>query len=444
MTPETRKEKYLAKASGDYSGELPEPVTREEKYLFKIAESGGGGGGDSSEYAHSLELTINSQTYVLTATLKNTSGEALGTPQTIDFPLETMVVGGSYDDTTKKVILTLKNGNTVDFSVADLVEGLQSEITSSNKLDSDLVDDTNQNNKFVTSTEKTKIANALTAEVYNAGKQVKTGNNTGEIFNKYGGNKATGNYSHAEGNGTTASGGNSHAEGSGTTASGDYSHAEGFGTKASSSFQHVQGKYNVEDSNSKYAFIIGNGTANNNRSNALAVDWEGKIYINNSNKGADVSAHDNALVELIDSGQKNLASVNSGTFTAPTTPDGARYVSIPVTGVSGDVVLYMGSLESDDTTVTTCGLRLQFADGTTQTIQINRGNNIVTNISLSGELDEIGVYPANGYTASAGKSLSFQNLMLCSKAAWDISQNYVPYRPSYDELVARITALENA
>lgn len=158
MTPETRQEKYLAKASGDYSGELPEPVTREEKYLFKIAESGGGGGGDSSEYAHSLELTINSQTYVLTATLKNTSGEALGTPQTIDLPLETMVVSGSYDDTTKKVILTLKNGNTVEFSVADLVSGLQSEITSSNKLNSDLIDDTNQNNKFVTSAEKTQIA----------------------------------------------------------------------------------------------------------------------------------------------------------------------------------------------------------------------------------------------------------------------------------------------
>lgn len=34
--------------------------------------------------------------------------------------------------------------------------------------------------------------------------------------------------------------------------------------------------------------------------------------------------------------------------------------------------------------------------------------------------------------------------MLCTKAAWDISQAYVPYRPSYDELVARIEALEQA
>ena len=73
-----------------------------ELYNILKAANFSGSGDDGSAYAHSLELTINSQTYVLTATLKNTSGEALGTPQTVDLPLETMVVGGSYDDTTKK------------------------------------------------------------------------------------------------------------------------------------------------------------------------------------------------------------------------------------------------------------------------------------------------------------------------------------------------------
>ena len=467
---------------------------------FNPFENSGSGSGDvdTSAYATDISMSMDSRTYIMYISLKNEEGNVIGREQKIDLPLETMVVNGAYDNTTKKVILTLKNGNTVDFSVADLVEGLQSEITSTNKLNSDLVDDTNQNNKFVTAAEKTKIANALTVEQYNAGKTTTKGTkytidgttytvgDNAEVFNSYAYNKAIGNYSHAEGGDTTALGNCSHAEGSNTNATGnyshaegqsakaraDYSHAEGSGTTASgivshaeggstsansvcshaegaytiasSAYQHVQGKYNTEDTNNKYAFIIGNGTSNSARSNAFAVDWNGLIYVNNSGTGADISAHDNALVELIDSGQKNLASVNIGTFTAPTTPDGARFISIPVISVSGDVVLYTGSLESDDTTVTTCGLRLQFADGTTQTIQINRGSNIVTNISLEKELTEIGIYPANGYTASAGKSLSFQNLMLCSKAAWDISQNYVPYRPSYDELVARITALENA
>lgn len=305
MTPETRKEKYLAKASGDYSGELPEPVTREEKYLFKIAESGGGGGGDSSAYAHSLEVTINSETYVVTATLKNTEGDTLGTPQTIDLPLETMVVNGTYDNTTKKVILTLKNGNTVEFSVADLVSGLQTEITSSSKLNSDLVDDTNQNNKFVTSAEKEKINNALVTEVYNAGKQVKTGNIIGEIFNDYTNNIASGVYSHAEGGNTAATGKDSHAEGLSTIARGDYSHAEGESTETSSKHQHVQGKYNIYDSLGKYAFIIGNGTGRNNRSNAFAVDWNGLIYVNNSATGVNVSQ----LQPIINSSNKISADL---------------------------------------------------------------------------------------------------------------------------------------
>lgn len=43
--PITRKEKYLAKAAGMEVKDLPEePLTREEKYLAVIAEGGGGGG----------------------------------------------------------------------------------------------------------------------------------------------------------------------------------------------------------------------------------------------------------------------------------------------------------------------------------------------------------------------------------------------------------------
>ena len=88
---------------------------------------------------------------------------------------------------------------------------------------------------------------------------------------------ASGDYSHAEGYNSTASGHTSHAEGSGTKASGICSHAEGSDTIASSDYQHVEGMYNIEDTNSKYAHIIGNGSSEGNRSNALTVDWDGTI-----------------------------------------------------------------------------------------------------------------------------------------------------------------------
>ena len=100
-----------------------------------------------------IDLEINSTTYVVTLKLKNQDGTVIST-DTIDLPLESVVVSGRYDNTTKKVILTLENGSEVDFSVADLVAGLQTEITSSNKLVSDLIDDTNSGNKFVTTSEK--------------------------------------------------------------------------------------------------------------------------------------------------------------------------------------------------------------------------------------------------------------------------------------------------
>ena len=109
---------------------------------------------DSTKYWKTLDLSIDTTTYIVTATLKDQDWTTLST-DTIDLPLESVVVWGSYDSVNKKVVLTLENGNTVEFSVADLVAWLQSEITSSNKLDADLVDDSTSTNKFVTASDKT-------------------------------------------------------------------------------------------------------------------------------------------------------------------------------------------------------------------------------------------------------------------------------------------------
>lgn len=101
-----------------------------------------------------IDLEINSTTYVVTLSLKDIDGNVIST-DTIDLPLESVVVNGSYDSTNQKIVLTLQSGNTVDVPVGALIAGLQTEITSSNKLASDLVDDTNSGNKFVSSSEKT-------------------------------------------------------------------------------------------------------------------------------------------------------------------------------------------------------------------------------------------------------------------------------------------------
>ena len=86
---------------------------------------------------------------------------------------------------------------------------------------------------------------------------------------------ASGNSSHVEGDGTEASNTGAHAEGSGTIASGICSHAQNWQTIAESDYQTALGKYNITDSQNKYAIIVGNGTTGNARSNAYAITWDG-------------------------------------------------------------------------------------------------------------------------------------------------------------------------
>ena len=140
---------------------------------------------NTTKYAASLSLSINQTTYVVTAQLKDQDGNNLGTAGTIDLPLESVVVSGTYDSVNKKIVLTLQDGSTIDIPVADLVAGLQSEITSTNKLDADLVDDSTSANKFVTSAEKTKISNAATTSDLNTALEAKEDTITAGTTSQY-------------------------------------------------------------------------------------------------------------------------------------------------------------------------------------------------------------------------------------------------------------------
>lgn len=112
------------------------------------------------------------------------------------------------------------------------------------------------------------------------------------------GTTASGDSSHAEGWRTTAYGNYSHAEGDSTAASSDCSHAEGSGTIANCVSQHVEGAYNIIDTSTpdnygrgKYVHIVGNGTGDDARSNALTLTWDGDLWHSGSlSHGNSVSA----------------------------------------------------------------------------------------------------------------------------------------------------------
>ncbi len=171
----------------------------------------------------------------------------------------------------------------------------------------------------------------------------------------------------------------------------------------------------------------------------------------------DITKNRNALAGLVDSGAKNAlqfdaisspsGSASNITFTCNTdgsitvngyTSDaGTAYVYLRFNGsninadefCNGDFVL-SGCPENES------GLSLQ-ARGTDYTKSDN-GSGV--------ELTEYTGGGAVRITVMVAKNSTIDNLtirpMICSKAAWDISQTYQPYRPSYQELYERVLALE--
>ena len=140
------------------------------------------GKADKSAAIGSLSLALDSTNYKITLSGTKVDGTSFIVSNVIDLPLESVVVNGSYNNTTKKVVLTLQNGSTVEFSVADLVAGLQSEITSTNKLSADLISD-GTTNKVVTSTEKNTWNNAASNSHTHSNKTVLDGITSTDITN---------------------------------------------------------------------------------------------------------------------------------------------------------------------------------------------------------------------------------------------------------------------
>lgn len=116
------------------------------------------------------------------------------------------------------------------------------------------------------------------------------------------GSKTMEEAAHAEGYWSYAKGECSHAEGQSSVASGFASHSQNFFTIASKEAQTALGTYNVEDTLATsthnyidtrygtYAVIIGNGTEDYERSDALEVSWDGNVYLaldTNAGSGTD-------------------------------------------------------------------------------------------------------------------------------------------------------------
>ena len=138
------------------------------------------------------------------------------------------------------------------------------------------------------------ITTGETADTVSFNLPISAGTGTNSIVEGHTSNKASGNYSHAEGRGTSASGYVSHAEGYYTTASGLYSHAEGNGTVANGSHSHAEG-YNTSASN--YSHSEGYNT------NASGINSHAEGQYNETTNQSEHA-----------SGQYNVSSSGSSTW----------------------------------------------------------------------------------------------------------------------------------
>ena len=85
------------------------------------------------ETGNKLDVSMDTSTYVITIKLLNKANSVLST-KTIDLPLETFIVGASYNELTKSIEFTLKNGTKLTVSVADIVDGLVTDEIFNNKV----------------------------------------------------------------------------------------------------------------------------------------------------------------------------------------------------------------------------------------------------------------------------------------------------------------------
>ena len=362
----------------------------------------------------------------------------------------------------------------------------------------------------------------VTGKEYTIDSETVTAGTGAEVFNRYNGTyqsiatgeyshaegqntRALGDYSHAEGNTAVATGPSSHAEGAGSRANGSGSHAEGLWTIASSENQHVQGKYNIEDLNNTYSFIIGNGNNINNRSNAFAIDWNGKIYTNNAETGVDINAlartanaaapqsttYTKAQVDTALAAKLNTADVDNALSSTSTNPVQNKAVQAPVarlidagaknllkiTGTSRTINGVTFTV-NDDQTVTANGTNNGTSSATfvimpyQEADKIPNGSYRLTGCPSAGSST---TYDLRWYLYSPGKSAydtgngavvekngtatgsggiaivvkagqTVDNVifrpMLCTLEDWSASKEYVPYTPTLAELYQMVKVLQ--
>lgn len=163
-----------------------------------------------------------------------------------------------------------------------------------------------------------------------------------------------------------------------------------------------------------------------------------------------------ALVELVDGGAKNIIDINppSGTDSAGITYTPNADKSFTAQGTASALSQKrLLTISAEDAPkfngLVLSGCPYGGGSGTYRVVFMRDGSPYTTYAADYGNgavIQNVPAVPCRVFLyIESGQEvdLTFQP-MICTKAAWDISQEYQPYRPSYQELYERVIALEQA
>lgn len=167
-----------------------------------------------------------------------------------------------------------------------------------------------------------------------------------------------------------------------------------------------------------------------------------------------------ALIELVDGGAKNIIEVADAVctrngVTATLNSDGSIVLSGKAEGASNDFLICNNLKTGSQTSSYTPLVPIKSGNYVISGLSDSRLKLEVLNFNSSSDVNTFGgteFIATKQYidfrlmvktTADFTTPLTIYP-MCCTKAAWDISHAYQPYRPSYQELYERIVALEQA
>ena len=261
-----------------------------------------------------------------------------------------------------KVVMLGGHGGTSDYTVLSNKPSINGVTLQGNKTSADLNISGMPETPLATSHGGTGNADGYIRKGAAQGSTVGNGS-TAEGY----GNTVSGDYSHAEGSGNTASSYHSHAEGSTNTASAPQAHAEGYGTTASGAHSHAGGAYTVagyanqtaigeyNDNKATTLLEVGNGTADNARSNAFEVHSNGNIVAGgtvsdaNGELNAVAANSSDAPISLL-----NKLKIGSTTYDATAVkPYTVSSITSGTTGVIRVNTISTNSIDGDLIAITT-------------------------------------------------------------------------------------------